>query len=532
MKRKLLWRLSAVVILGSVVLGACAVARPGARGSDLAVETAPVTVLTAVEAVETSGAVAARQSATLSWKTTGYVETVNVKVGDRVKAGDVLMRLDIDTAPQNIIQAQADLINAQNALDELLNPTELQIANAEKAVADAQDQVEKAERAWRRTAAPDVAYYQDQFNRAQQNLTAAQQNAEITNFQTSLRNAQDALENAANNLKKYQDLEAQYPGYGQQHGNVLENAQKAYDRAVQDYQTALYNFEQVQARNANAITDAQKSLDTARANLEAAQRGPDALDRARAEADLAVARARLAEAQATLDELRHGADPDDVRAAEVRVQVAQAVLDQLVLVAPFDGEVLVVNYQPGDAVVQGQPAVVVADRATLQVEAQVDESEIGQVTPGDEVTLTFGALPGVTLAGTVGLVNPVGEAVQGLVRYTVRVDVAAEAADPRVLLGMTADVSIITDRQAGALAVPLDAVQLDDQGEYVTRLTRNADGTPRRERVAVTSGLIQDQRVVVRGALTEGDTVLIASAEAAQAAGGFPFGGMGAGRQP
>jgi multidrug efflux pump subunit AcrA (membrane-fusion protein) len=76
--------------------------------------------------------------------------------------------------------------------------------------------------------------------------------------------------------------------------------------------------------------------------------------------------------------------------------------------------------------------------------------------------------------------------------------------DPRVLLGMTANVSILTQRQAGALAVPSGALLRDVQGEFVNRVR---DGTV--ERVNVVSAQVQDGLVVVAGTLQPGDAVQV-----------------------
>ncbi|MGH7462527.1 MAG: efflux RND transporter periplasmic adaptor subunit, partial [Longimicrobiales bacterium] len=234
---------------------------------------------------------------------------------------------------------------------------------------------------------------------------------------------------------------------------------------------------------------------------------------------VAVAEANLADARQTLDELLNGANPDDIRKAELNVQAAQAALDALTLRAPSAGEALVINYQPGDSVSQSEVAVVLADRSQIHVEATIDESDISQVALDDQVVLTFDALPGLTLSGAVAYINPVGETVQGLVKYTVRVD--AEATDPRVLLGMTANVNIVTAVQEGALAVPLDAVQLDEQGEFVNRIT--AMGAV--ERVNVVSGQVQEDVVVVTGDLKPGDTVQLIEPQPTN--NGGPFGGPG-----
>ena len=71
--------------------------------------------------VGATGTVRARQTATLVWLTTGTVEKVNVNIGDEVKAGDVLASLSKTSLPQNLILAEADLVSAQKALEDLLD---------------------------------------------------------------------------------------------------------------------------------------------------------------------------------------------------------------------------------------------------------------------------------------------------------------------------------------------------------------------------------------------------------------------------
>lgn len=519
-KKNNLWRwlIGAGVVAVVGVVGALALPAvlrpPSAAGQS--VPTAEVTAITATSRVESSGTVAALQSANLAWKTTGQVARVNVKVGEQVKAGDVLMELDPLSAPGSILSAQAELISAQEALDKLLHPTATDIANARKAVADAQEALEAKQRALRNLRSPNVAYYEDQLQRAQQKLTAAQQEAEITNFATSLKNAEEALEKAKSDLDYYTALEAQYPGLSQQRGNVLEKAQQTYDDALAQYQTALYNYQQAQANDSNAIADAQDEVEAAQANLAAAKAGPDAIELAQAEAEVAVAEATLADAQATLNELLNGADPDDIAAARARVQAAQASVDQLVIKAPFDGEVLTVNYLPGDLVDQSKTAIVLANRSQLYVEVQVDETEVARIQSGDPVTVTLDSLVGEAFAGTVERVNPVGQVVSGLVKYTVRVALQP-VLGTEIFLGTTANVTIVTDVQANVLAVPLEAIQSDEVGEYLTRV--NADGT--RTRIDISSGAVEGDLVTVSGAgLQVGDRVEIATAQASLPGGG------------
>ena len=93
--------------------------------------------------VGATGTVRALQTATLVWQTAGTVENVNVEIGDEVKAGDVLASLSRTSLPQNIITAEAELVSAQQALDDLLN-SDTARAKAWIALRDAKDAYEKA----------------------------------------------------------------------------------------------------------------------------------------------------------------------------------------------------------------------------------------------------------------------------------------------------------------------------------------------------------------------------------------------------
>jgi HlyD family secretion protein len=89
--------------------------------------------------VGATGTVRAYQSVKLSWETSGVVESVNTKLGDSVQAGDVLAILEKPSLPQNVIQAKADLISAQQALDDLLGSAETESASAAIVLRKAQE---------------------------------------------------------------------------------------------------------------------------------------------------------------------------------------------------------------------------------------------------------------------------------------------------------------------------------------------------------------------------------------------------------
>jgi HlyD family secretion protein len=84
---------------------------------------ATVTELMAAETIQAIGSLEAQPFASLSWRTNGLVEAVNVKVGDIVKAGDVLVSLRPSSTSTDIAGAQADLVEAQKELEDLINST-------------------------------------------------------------------------------------------------------------------------------------------------------------------------------------------------------------------------------------------------------------------------------------------------------------------------------------------------------------------------------------------------------------------------
>ncbi|MCA1899085.1 MAG: efflux RND transporter periplasmic adaptor subunit [Chloroflexi bacterium] len=92
------------------------------RGAQAGVfQTAPAERGTLQATVGATGSVRARQSAILAWETAGVVEEVNAAVGDKVSKGDTLASLSKSSLSQNIILAEADLVSARKALEDLLN---------------------------------------------------------------------------------------------------------------------------------------------------------------------------------------------------------------------------------------------------------------------------------------------------------------------------------------------------------------------------------------------------------------------------
>ena len=480
-----------------------------------------VSQTTAVSTVDSSGTVNPIQSSTLAWKITGTIAQVNVKVGDKVKSGDALMILDPLTVPQNVIQAQSDLIIAKKTLDDLIKPPDLTVANARKAVADAEDALKKANDELRTLTNPADQSYFDAVNDAKLAVASADGNLQLTNVSADVQSyyLQVATTNRA--YGDYLKAKEKYDNSNnsQESYDAMKRAEAVYQNALSQQQVYELRITMDKSSKSDALAKAQKKLNDAQTTLSIALGGPTSIDLAKARAKAEVAQAQLADAKDKLNKLLSGADPRDVASAMAKLQAAQASADSLMIKAPFDGEILQVNYQAGDAALTNNTAIVLANRNKIYVEVLVDESEVTRVRLGSRATITANPLPDVKIEGVVSRINTFGVKDQGLTKYGVRVDVTR--VDPRLLTGMTATVSIITNVNNNALTVPLDAVQNDSGGEFVNRVVNGIA-----ERVNVKSGQLIEDVVVVTGDLKPGDKVQLVAARSTTTT---QFGGPGGG---
>ncbi len=297
----------------------------------------------------------------------------------------------------------------------------------------------------------------------------------------------------------------------------VKDAQEAYDDAV-SYLEYLQNDKKIyQSETRVILQQTRRGYQYVYKTKEF--KGPAPEDwLVEAENDLDLKKAQLEELQRTFDRLKDGPNASDVLAAQAKVDAAQATVNQLSIIAPFDGQILSVDNLVGDSVDTGELSVNLADMDHLYVETQVDESDVANVKVGQQAEVTLDAVSNVTLTGSVVSVNPVGEVVGGLVKYTVRIDLDS-VKNVFLPLGSTANVIIKVSNTQAALAVPIVAIQNDSQGEFVWAVRSGAS-----VRVDVVGGVIVGDLVVVTGDLQEGESLEIVARD-----GGFtppnPFAG-------
>ncbi len=132
-----------IILLGILVAGFFFL-RPNDTNAANIYETETARIGDIATSVEATGSVRAYQSAIFLWETSGIVESVNVNVGDTVQKGDVLASLRADSLPPANLQAEADLMAAEQNLEDVLGSAGTEAANAAIALREAREAYEDA----------------------------------------------------------------------------------------------------------------------------------------------------------------------------------------------------------------------------------------------------------------------------------------------------------------------------------------------------------------------------------------------------
>ncbi len=277
----------------------------------------------------------------------GHVASVNVNVGDSLKAGDVICTLETSTLQAQVGQAQAAYDGAYQKL-----------------------------------VAEQVGSRPEEITAAQAALTAAQVAldalASPTNDQMTV--AADALENAQATL---QQAQANYNKVASEANVSMSTQALALQTATNNYQSALsaYNL-------ATKPTDGQLAPlenNVAQAQLKLAETKVPYLP-----TDLAQAQAAADQAKATLD-------------------LAKITLSEATIQAPFDGVVAEVYISKGDLVGPSTPVVLFLSKSN-QVALNIEESRISQIKNGESAAVDVSAYPGRDFAAQVTSVAPMADA--------------------------------------------------------------------------------------------------------------------------
>jgi RND family efflux transporter MFP subunit len=413
-----------------------------------------------------SGSTSSGATSTGTW----VVDSINVKLGDRVTKGTVLAASNDADARLALQIAQADLAAAQSKLDtDQGGPTAAEKATAHNAVVQAQQQLKNAQ--------------QSQTDTKRQNAL-------------SLSSANSAVSAARKQLNS--DRNSSAP-------STVISADKA---ALKQANQALASTRaQVSASNHQA----QQSVTAATLAVSTAQNNYTTSVAPATDATIAADKAALASAQQASD-------------------TAQASLDNASIVAPADGTIVAINAEPGLAAPNGD--TVALEVGPMEVTAQFAESDLPSLKAGQDATVTVTAL-GQALTGTVSQITPVAATSGSSSVVTYAVTVTLNGSTDAIRSGMSADVAVTTASATGVIAVPVIALN-GTTGNYSVRVLDAAGqvqtvpvdvGLTTSTLAEIKSGLTEGQSVITGTTAARNSTTTTNN-------GGFGAFPVGGGRAP
>lgn len=483
------------------VLGACSAA-------ESAPQTAAVERVTMATGISSTGSLSAANEQNLGFAQGGQLTAVNVKVGDRVEAGQVLAAIDPVPARQALDAQKAQLRAAKAQLDRVRDSPGVDDAN--DSLSQAKDILD---------AVTEQVSQQDDADRVAivnaERQVSADQNAAI-----SAQNAQSA---------------ACAGGASVACSNAQADAAAATQRLVASQaalRTARQKRELDRASGRVSIESAQQSVTTARNTVDTSESDrPHTIDQQRAL--VAAARAAVAQSERELSDTTLRAPvAGTVTALNGAVGEYVAASSGTSALAPgtnasipgasgssagsaASGPLGAASGAASPTRPGGTQFLVLSDIDQLQVVAMFNESDAALLEQGGNVEVSFDALPDVTVPGTIASVAPSGTSVAGVISYYATVNL--DRTDRRLKAGQTATVNVLTDDvQPDVLTVPSSAVRTANgvsrvtvvEGDQARTVTIDI-GAAQGGRTEVVSGLREGQRVAVtpgrHGTEQEGD---------------------------
>jgi len=389
--------------------------------------------------VTASGNAVPAQQVRMAFALGEKVTAVNVAVGDQVKAGQVLAKLDDSALRAQIRQAEAAVAAAQASYDLLAaGPTTAQLRQANAAVISARAAYSRTIEGARATDIEAARAALDAAHASYNKVKAGPRSEDYAAAEASLRTAEAALRQAQN---VYDRALSRNPA-----GISGDPAALGLEKATNDYNAAKALYDALSRPPDEAqLSAAYQQVVAAKAQLNRLLQPAQGFD-------LEQAQAQIDGAQARLDELKAGARPEQLAAAKAQVESAQAALGVLetqlqkyVLVAPLNAVLLSRAIEPGETALPGTPVLVLGDLDHLRIETtDLSERDVPKIEMGQPVTVVIKAL-NQSVTGRVSEISPLASTLGGDVVYKTTIDLDARPAGLRA--GMSVEVQFGRGRQ-------------------------------------------------------------------------------------
>lgn len=422
-----------------------------AKEADAAVQTRVLSTMTLADTVNVTGTVESTNSVKVySSVATLAVKTVDVEVGDKVKAGDLLCELNTDSLQKDIAQSQASIDSSESTSGQTIETNEMKYENAV-------NNLNSGMNASINSANAGVNSAQTALNQALENYNAAH-----SSFL--------AAEAALNTEKaKYEAAYAIDPNADK---TALNAAQAAYDQAYLKEVTCSSTLYGAQKAYDSAVLAQQAAVNAANQEIEAYKKAVDS-----------------SETSANTD------------SQEIALEKLLMQLEQSKITSPIDGTVTAVNAVEGGS--SSGVLFVVEDTDGLQIATTIKEYDVNNVKTGMMTNIQSDGTGDEVYEGKLRSIAPASvaqtSAISGTTQTSSSSDVEFDAVvdvtsqNTGLKIGMNARVDIILDQKDNVLAVPYDAVIENAAGEKVVySAVQGEKGSMTYQEIPVITGMETD----------------------------------------
>ncbi len=477
--------------------------------------TSTVKLGTIISSVNGTGQVSASNQVDLKTKTSGDITYLNAKVGQEVSAGQLIAQVDSSDAAY-------ELESAKLSYDKLITVDPDALRKAENAVTQANTDLKNAYINTRNSLASTLTSMSDvvdglaalfDFNTGY--LTAGNYGAGSTarDFQSKAESSYYSANNLLNDLvTKYRNITG--------------------DLSDEDTELFVANFYNVSTALSTATKDAQDAIIYLRSNETKNQTKADSAytsiislvskatgivsSLSTSKNSISNNKISLENSTADLQTLKDGPDTISLRSQQLVLKQKQETLSNYSVIVPFTGVIAATaDINVGDTVSSGATIATLITKQKI-AEISLNEIDAAKVKVGQKANLTFDAVDGLNITGTVAEVNLIGTVSQGVVSYTIKI--SFDTQDDRVKSGMSVVASIITEAKTDVLMVPGSAVKTQGTTNFVEVFEAPLAGStsgqgavsavlPKQQ--TVTIGISNDTSVEILTGLTEGQTVVI-----------------------
>jgi multidrug efflux pump subunit AcrA (membrane-fusion protein) len=459
------------IVLVAVIAAAYFTVNQDDSTATVSTRTATVTQGALTATVTGSGNLASSRTSSLAFGASGKVTAVDVKVGDKVKKGQTLARIDTASAKRTLAAAKASLESAQASYDELVA--------------------------------------------GQTSLEEESASLQIESAQLSVTSAKKSVTSAKNQLAT--DTKAKAPAA------TLSKDQEAVTQAEQQYASAKVQLAQQKATaekdaagpTAAQVAQADVAIQNAQVTVDDAE---DALDETELTAPFAGTILTVSGEEG--DSVSAGSSSSSSGSSSSSSSGTGTSTGS----GSGTGTTSSTGSSTSSSSASSSAFITMASLSKLDVTATIAEADIGALKVGQEAEVTLSASD-ETMTGTVSAVSPEGTTSSNVVQYPVTVSVSDPPATAR--LGASVSVTITTGSAEDALILPTTAITTSGT-RHTVQLLKNGVATP----TVIETGLEGSSTTEITSGLAAGDVVQLPTSTTTTSSGvpGFGAGAGGAAR--